>query len=90
MNMLGQRIRSARLEAQLSQSDLARWLKCDRAVVCRIEKGSAAPPGPALLKRIADALSADYGDLAYGAVGDRHERDLKKYGIYREYQVVAP
>jgi transcriptional regulator with XRE-family HTH domain len=48
-------LRKTRLDAGLSQSELARRAACDRWAVMRTESGTQTPTAP-LLCRLADAL----------------------------------
>ncbi|MFG2351504.1 helix-turn-helix domain-containing protein [Streptomyces phaeochromogenes] len=59
---IGQRVRAARLRAELTQELLARKTGLTRGSITNIESGVQAPP-PYRLARIAAALSVEPADL---------------------------
>jgi transcriptional regulator with XRE-family HTH domain len=59
---IGRRIRDSRLEAGLTQEQLAARVKISRGSVANIELGDQAPP-PYRLAKIAEALSSEPGDF---------------------------
>jgi len=59
---LGQAIRSRRVDASVTQSELADRLRVHRATVCRLEAGKGNPTW-AVVNRIAGALDTPVEDL---------------------------
>ena len=57
----GDRLRSLRKEARLSQRDLAERVGVDFTYLSKIENGRVEPPSETVLKRIADELGSALG-----------------------------
>ncbi|MEW2631770.1 helix-turn-helix transcriptional regulator [Streptomyces sp. NPDC048389] len=60
--MIGERLREARLRARLSQERLGELVGADRKTIHRIETGTS-DPGLGLLLQIADAVGVRLADL---------------------------
>jgi transcriptional regulator with XRE-family HTH domain len=67
--MLGQRIRSARLQAQITQMELAHLAGINVANYGKIERGVGNPNFETLV-RLAHVLGVDAGDLIHGIRGE--------------------
>lgn len=60
---IGEAIKAAREASGLSQAEVARRAGMSRQRVWNIENGNPAEPGWSAVKRIADAIGLDLGDL---------------------------
>jgi transcriptional regulator with XRE-family HTH domain len=80
---IGRRIRDARLEAGLTQEQLAARVRMSRGSVANIELGDQAPP-PYRLAQIAQALSTEPGDFMPSLLGSSSPAETMRHMVGRE------
>ena len=78
MDTLGQRLKSAREGALLTQAELSQRAGVAIVTISRLETGDSADPRPGTIKRLAAALDMDAGVLMWG--GERGARATKSAG----------
>ena len=78
METLGQRLKSAREGAMLTQAELSQQADVSVVTISRLETGDSASPRPATIKRLASALEMDAGILMWGETRTRATKNAGK------------
>ena len=90
MAKIGERIRTARSAANLSQADLAQRVGVAQAAISRIERDETQDPGVLIVAGIAKALGVSLDQLVEGSATRRgHRKSLEDRVVLLEDQVIT-
>ena len=78
METLGQRLKTAREGAMLTQAELSQQADVSVVTISRLETGDSDSPRPATIKRLAAALDMDAGILMWGETRARATKSAAK------------